>query len=415
MLLLAVPAIAPADDILVPGKPPLSRSLMDRFRRFQVSVLDIQLTPAQRRRWEELFLAEFKKKGAYRQQQLVLVWQKDFPIWQALADLNGAARVRAGLVQRPKILAALRKSPDQDDKLLVAIYDTQHRPGGRKNPLLATGDPPLTRDLMEVRFAFAEWLFDLPLTDQQRADYERLFKKDWKARDRDSNRSVARGTEMLTEAASSWSPYYRNLARSLYLPRALAIGHSKDASAGDRWLVGWYTKGFEPGTTRNPILVKGEPALTQALVDRYGDYLEWVFNLSLTGGMTPAQRRQLRDFVVGDWKKNDQAGREAFLATLKQWARVAPLGAKEWRTWRDTLQPKLLAQLRNAGDHDFSRWLLSLYAREQELLRLALQAERIRHQLTMESMRAIGESAGPPRGYVEVFNHSTGRYEYRPR
>jgi hypothetical protein len=403
------------DEVIVDGNPPLTRRLMDNFRQLHEWLLDIKLTAAQHRQWEGLFIAEFKKKPRFSQQQLVSSWEKQARYWEGLAKLDDSERARERAAQHAKLLPRLRKSTDQDDRLLVAVHDAEHRPGSRKNPILAAGDPPLTTALMEQRLLFVEWLFDLTLTPEQRAEYQRLFTKVWKELDKSSKVNLAKGIEMWGEASASWTAFHRNLARALYLPRALATGAGKDATEADRWLVALYETAYKPGGARNPVLVQGKLELTQALVDRYGDYLEWILQLSLSGGLTRAQRQLLQEYLVKDWKTMGASGRDEFLANIKKWAEVAPQGAKGWNRWRETLQPKLLAQLRSERDNPRSQFLLQLYAKEQQLLQSALQAERARHQITMNAMNAMGASAGPPPGYVEAYNQGTGRYEYRPK
>jgi hypothetical protein len=376
---------------------------------------DLRLTPDQRRQHREQFARTWSKRDLLSNQRSLANYATMEKEWREILKLPAAEQSSRRNQIRRQWMDALRKSTDEEDRFLVAVYDAAYRPGGTKNPILVDGEPPLTRALLDQRFVFVEWLLDLRLTEEQRAEYQRLFIKVWKERDQARNKDLARGIEIWTEGAASWTSFHRNLGRALYLPRALMIGGSADANEADRWLVALYETAYKPGGPRNPILVEGEPALTQALVDRYGDYLECVFQLSLTGGLTPAQRQVLQEHLIKEWKRKGPAGREELLATLKKWAQVAPLGVKEWNSWRETVQPGLLAQLRAARDDAFSQWQLELYNKEQMLLQTALAAERARHEITMNAIRGIGASAGPPPGYREVYNLSTGRYEYRPQ
>ena len=47
---------------------------------------------------------------------------------------------------RALALDDLRKSDAASDAWLLAAYEAAHKPGGERNPILADGDLPLTRD-----------------------------------------------------------------------------------------------------------------------------------------------------------------------------------------------------------------------------------------------------------------------------
>jgi hypothetical protein len=164
------------DKILVPGKSPLTQSLMDGVREYEEWVLDIRLTEAERRRWERLFVDEFKKKDAD----------------------NSSVAERDALRARylPATLANLAKSRDRDDKLLLQARELAHKPGGPKNPILVDGEPPLTKVLMDQELLWAEWLLDLPLTEKERRDYQALFIKGWKTASKDKKEPMVKNIQV---------------------------------------------------------------------------------------------------------------------------------------------------------------------------------------------------------------------------
>ena len=75
----------------------------------------------------------------------------------------------------------------------------------------------------------------------------------------------------------------------------------------------------KPGGERNPVLANGDPALTRDAADQYCDMVEGVLDFSISGGLTDAQRQDVQDLLVKDWKGMDQAAREDFLQTLQKW------------------------------------------------------------------------------------------------
>jgi hypothetical protein len=54
----------------------------------------------------------------------------------------------------------------------------------------------------------------------------------------------------------------------------------------------------------------------------------------------------------------DQSEKDKFLQLLKKWSTVAQLNDAARSKYHEELQPKFLAQLLSATDHEPSRWLL---------------------------------------------------------
>src|SRR5262249_6414961 len=82
---------------------------------------------------------------------------------------------------------ALRKSDAESDRWLLAAYETAHKPGSEHNPILADGDPALTRDEAELYCDRVEFGLDLSvlggLTPDQRRRLQDLRGRDWKGMD----------------------------------------------------------------------------------------------------------------------------------------------------------------------------------------------------------------------------------------
>jgi hypothetical protein len=138
-------------------------------------------------------------------------------------------------------------------------------------------------------------------------------------------------------------------------------------------------------------------------VDRYADYLEFVLGLSLTG-ISNEKRQVLREYVVKDWKA-DPAAREVLCKTVKTWTEMAQAPPAKRSEWRAAQQPKVLAQLRLAGD-ERGTWLASLYDNEQLTYKILSNAQRIKHEATMSIIRNI-----TPTGGRYEYNGATGRYD----
>src|SRR5262245_614406 len=115
----------------------------------------------------------------------------------------------------------------------------------------------------------------------------------------------------------------------------------------------------------------------------------------------------LQRYLVKDWKKMDATTREEMLADLKRWADATGKGAAEANKLVPALRPKLLVQLRTAGN-ERSQWLLEIANQERKKADLLSDAERRRHGAAMkliDNLRPFGHWG---------YNARTGRYEWMP-
>jgi hypothetical protein len=105
------------------------------------------------------------------------------------------------------------------------------------------------------------------------------------------------------------------------------------------------------------------------MVSRYGDFIEWILDLKVSGGLTGPERERLRKGVIEKWKKTDSAAKERFLRELKKWCAIAQLDEVRRAGCQCSSRGKFLGQLRRSDVQDPDRWLLARYDKEQELLK----------------------------------------------
>jgi hypothetical protein len=271
--------------------------------------------------------------------------------------------------------------------------------------VLVPGNPPLTRQLVDLDHAALEVVFDFRFTVEQRRESQRLLVEEWKGL------SLARKWEWARNVTSwsklpTWRNWDRTVRRALLQAKTLANLRKPDASERAHYLVGMYEAAFRSGSARNPVLVDGDPPLTQQLADRYRDYVEIMIDLSISGGFTAQERKVFQDYFVSDWKTMSAEERIAMLADLRTWA-DATAGGSGPETDRAVraLRPKLLAQLSVAGDNPRSQWLLGIVRRERQTF---AQLSAINQQLH-QTMRNVAGNIGPG-GHWE-YNGATGRYD----
>jgi hypothetical protein len=404
LLLLGGLNLAPgADKVLVPGDPPLTQETVDLYHQMWEWYFDLRLSRNERRQLEELFITFWKKSDRATSKSLLASYSTMEKKWRGILDLKGPDQERHRSEVRERWLAGFRKSQDPYDRLLLSIYDAAYKPGGTKNPILVEGDPPLTQAMIDTDAAAVELLLDLRLTDEQRRKFRDLWIADWKSWDPGKRQRNAKNIESWANLPT-YSNYKRNLQRSLDQPRLLEVFRKKDSGERARWLLALHESAIKPGSARNPVLVDGEPALTQLVADRYGDYIEVMLDLSISGGLTAPQRQVLQDYLVKDWKKMGADGRKELLADLKRWADAVAAGNAEANKSIRALRPKLLAQLRTARDDPRSVWLLEVFDTERGLVKQREEMQRI--------VDEVRQYIGSP-GHWE-YNGNTRRHEWVP-
>jgi len=362
-------------QVLVPGNPPLTQDVLDLYQLGMEWILDIQLTEQERGKWQAMILEDWKMKNPAQKRQSIASWKRDFAWLGKLDQMTDAQRAQFRQKTQGPSLSALRSSKSLDDQFLLRVYE-------KRNTLVA-GDPPLLKHHMEEWLLILEWVLDMSLTNQQRQEIQTLILKEWKNFDRSELAAMIKWIETSWAALAKMNPASRNLARAAFKPGIVASWR-KDGTKAARWMLSLYETAYKPGGERNRILVAGKPALTQSQVERYGDYLEFVLDLSLSGLNKP-KREILRDYVVKDWKKMDRAAREEFLDTIKKWEAIAQRPA-ERSEWGSAMRPQVLVQLRLARDDEKSLWLLGLHDKEQRDFQARKELLQEKHRFQMEAM-----------------------------
>jgi hypothetical protein len=274
-----------------------------------------------------------------------------------------------------------------------------------QDKVIVPGDPPLTERFIDVETAYVEMLLNLHLTPEQRQEYQRLLLEAWKTKDKAQRAQWVKGNKQFGDVLASCSDYGRHYLRAFNQPKALeAMAKSTDPCL--LWAKALYESSSKPGSTRNPVLVDGEPQLTQLVVDRYGDYLEIMLDLWVSGGLTNRQRQVLQDYLVKDWKKMTDKERAELLADVKRWEEDAGQSVEDAKKSIRALRPKLLARLQTTAERESSQWLLQTFAEERKEEARRRETQQKNFDAAVRIIRAgVGSWS---------FNQSTRRYEYRP-
>jgi hypothetical protein len=399
MLLGSLTSVWSQGKVLVPGEPPLTRDSVDLYQQMWEWYCDVKLTPEQRRQHTQHFVAWWKKRNKASNQQLLTGYRVMENEWRDILGMKEPEQGRKRAQLRDRWLAVLRKSPDGVNQFLVGLYDAAYRPGGPKNPIVVAGSPPLTQAIVARDQARVELVLDLLLSDDQGREYQRLLTADWKQWDQNERREWAKRLDEWADVLA-WNSYRRDEVRAL--AQVKFRQRCAKGSESGRWVLTLDKAASTPGSAQNPILVEGEPPLTQLVVNRYAEYLEILVDLSVSGGFTPDERQILHDYLLKGWRKRDTTSKQELLADLGRWAEAAGQGAGKAEKFIRAVRPKLLAQLRTAREDALSQWLLAVHQRETELHQQNMAYLKRRHEMNIATIKALPE--GP-----------TGRWEPNPR
>jgi hypothetical protein len=384
-----------ADSVLAVGDLPLTQNTLDNLTRFRTWLLDIGLSDAGWQEYRQRVLAEWPHCTPAARRDLL----NDAQRWGMLQRLSEAKRPLYRAKRQPQFLDHIRKATASEScKLLVEVYDEAHR-------VLVVGEVPLTQGSLLRLISQIEWLLDISLTMPQREHFQQMMTRSWNEMDQAVQRNIVNLADSDWPSVCNLRGYERRLLHAQRQPAFVESLRQMPNDASSCWALDLYERAHKPGGELNPVVVKGEPALTQEMLNLYCDYAEYTLDLSLSGGFTTQQRQLFQEFLIKAWDQKDHAGKEDLQNELKQWSEASRLSDRDRNEWLKAAQPRLLAQLTSAND-EASRWLLNVRANELNLAQMkfqemALQStmENERHATSMSIIQNIG---------------SSGHYEYNP-
>jgi hypothetical protein len=108
---------------------------------------------------------------------------------------------------------------------------------------------------------------------------------------------------------------------------------------------------------QSPVLVKGQPPLTEETVGRLTEFFEWAFDVYLTND----QRQVLRDYAIDVWTRKRAGDINDILEPVKQQIELSKLDARQRAFVRVKIEPELLDQMRKQPNDPMARWALAVY------------------------------------------------------
>jgi hypothetical protein len=323
-LLLSGVNIAAGAEVLVPGDPPLTRSRLDGMVQSLEWSLGLALRPSQREECSQLLLARWKAAGPDVRQALVHRAEQ----WEELAG-SKSRRDQAHAQARADTLTELRKQDDPASRMLLRAHEAAQQvlvPGNPKGgPRNDRRLEPLTQGMVDAYAVLAESVLDFSLTEQQGREYQKLLIAEWQKAQNDYwgspwqarvIKDLAWWSDVRCRGGAERGPALASY-RTAWLPelRRSSSASGNAASASDRQLLSFYQAAFEPGGSRNSILVAGKPPLTQVFLEWRALFAEWIIELPLSR----PEWEKYRELLVEDWKQWPQVKKEEMLRGKESW------------------------------------------------------------------------------------------------
>jgi hypothetical protein len=212
---------------------------------------EVRLTPEQRRQHTQHFTAFWKKRDRFSNNQSLTAYKSMEKQWRDLLKLKDAEQEKKRLAHRESWMAALRKSTADVDRFLVSVYDAAYKPGGRNNPILVAGDPPLTQVFVIAYTRFCEYLFAMNVGAEGRKTFHALVVADWKGWDRPARAAFLKQLAAWEDVSKKGGQFaYRAKLLPSYLDRQ---GDEKKTSAAERWMLETYQSLYKKLTDEWPI------------------------------------------------------------------------------------------------------------------------------------------------------------------
>ena len=108
---------------------------------------------------------------------------------------------------------------------------------------------------------------------------------------------------------------------------------------------------------QSPVLVNGQPPLTEETVGRFTEFFEWAFDVHLTND----QSQVLRKYAIDSWTQKKKSDMDDIVSVVQQQIDLAKLPADQRRYVRVKIEPELLDQMRKQPNEPMARWALAVY------------------------------------------------------
>lgn len=112
-------------------------------------------------------------------------------------------------------------------------------------------------------------------------------------------------------------------------------------------------------------LAPGNPALTQAMLNKYSGFIEWLLEIRFSR----QERQQFNEYIIQHWKNQDQEEIRSALEAIQSAEGIEKIKPVERDLYRQEMLKTVLPSMRDSAQNDpETRWLLGLYEQEHKAL-----------------------------------------------
>ena len=113
-----------------------------------------------------------------------------------------------------------------------------------------------------------------------------------------------------------------------------------------------------------PVVVPGEPPLTEETIGRFTEFFEWAFDVRLTND----QNAVLRKYAVDTWTAKDATKEQEVTSLVQVQLELAKLPADQRALVRLKYEPQLLDSMRKQPKEPMAMWALAVYESSHKVL-----------------------------------------------
>jgi hypothetical protein len=368
------------DQILVPGKPALTQSVVDEHRVFVEWVFNRKLNETLRPAHKDYYVARWRSVDPEVRSGMLQAAES----WKKRGQLSLSEQAWSRTWARATLLHELCVIDDPALYNALATFDKSDRP--RHDPdrdkVLVPGSS-LTQRVVDQVSEYIEWALAVELTRREGIVLQEFLIDEVKRGDKQAIHNTM-GCVRMWERVSRLSASDQRLVQAAYSPPFVAaLKVSKDKC--DRWLLGIYQAAY-------PVLAIGDPPLTRFTSDAQAELFCFQHNQAVGKQVWVADRAFKDSYAQRTAAAYAQAG-----AAEKRQMQHAAL---DWQVWR-AVWPAYSETQRNEWRMKWAKLYqpLNLQAptasTPEERLRTEMQLNGIRHSMWMGVLQSQYRSTFP--------------------
>jgi chemotaxis protein histidine kinase CheA len=255
-----------------------------------------------------------------------------------------------------------------------------------QDQVIVQGEPPLTRAMVDRARDFIEWVFEVPLTADQRKTIDEMIVEYWT----EKREEDIQGTLQILEAANEIAALPADARASVraQLQPLLVAELRKDDSAQSKWLMEIYDSAHKP-------LLPGNPPLTRQMSDAQAEMFAFMIS-EVTGEEFVPDKAYLDAWaqtLVKNYAKMNEAQRKEVAQAPIDWANLRYTWARVPEDQKAEARKLWAKQLESVIPASASQQALDKAVKRAEKALGGKSLEQVTQQDLNEAAQALEEAA----------------------